>query len=107
MCLVNCAKTMDLGQVQAGIFPESDILCTLLRSQQSSIDKWEDTEELIGGGIFPAEEEEEEEEEQDSMLLGNANKPDIISVSTQWTRRVLQRLNQNWKRMQKSTLIRY
>lgn len=102
MCLVNCAKTMDLVQVQEGIIPESDILCTLLRSQQSAIDRNEDTEELKSRGIFAAEEESE-----DALLLENANKPDILSVSTQWTRRVFQRVNQEWKRLQKSTFNRY
>lgn len=84
---------MDL--VPSAVFPEKEEEEQILSCRRTSEKCEDDLVQEIRGGA-----------EEELLLLANANKPDILSVATQWTRIGLESVNQRWNRMQKSNFNR-
>lgn len=89
MCLVNCAKTMNIPAVAAAvIMAESEINSELLAEEEQK--------QCLQLGTMSRRDSE----------VPAAIKPDAIAVATQWTRRGLKRMNRKWNKMQNSKALR-
>lgn len=81
MCLVNCAKKMDI--IQPAIMADAEIKCAL------SLEKTEQSVTALR-----------------KTTRRSSIKPDFITNATQWSRRSFQQMQEQWNKMQSSTFIR-
>lgn len=89
MCLVNCAKTMDIIPTAMTVLPATELLCSRPTiCGCNGIDQ--QCLECIGK----------------LSRRGSDVKPDAMSIATQWTRKTCQSLNHKWNNMQNSKMMR-
>lgn len=81
MCLVNCAKKMDI--IQPAMMADAEIKCEL------SLEKTEQSLSALR-----------------KTTRRSSIKPDFITNVTQWSRRSFQQMQEQWNKMQNSTFIR-
>lgn len=97
MCLVDCAKNMDLVQpATAALIAEAEISgrCQCVGQEITSNQR---------PLKLPLQLLNATRRESSS---GATIKPDIMAIGTQWTRICFQQINQKWNKMQNSRFIR-